>query len=144
RITKLDPEVRSTERILQDLERNRRLLATIQSLETGAVRPLPLLRELTELLPADAWITLLSADTKGVELTGQASAAASLIPLLETAPRRGRVEFPPRVTRGRDKEQSGIRAAGEGFPGAVIPPPAAAGAQPRRSPPAPPAVSPTR
>src|SRR5262249_36515440 len=86
RIAKLDPEVRSTERLVQDLERNRRLLTTIQSLETGSVRPLPLLRELTDLLPNDAWLTLLSADTKGVELTGQAAAAAALIPLLENSP----------------------------------------------------------
>src|SRR5262249_11494182 len=84
RITRLDTDVRATERVLQDLERNRRLLATIQSLENSSVRPLPLLRELTELLPNDAWLTLLSADTKGVELTGQASAAAA-----PAEPRRG-------------------------------------------------------
>ncbi|PYN96354.1 MAG: hypothetical protein DMD91_21825 [Candidatus Rokuibacteriota bacterium] len=132
RIAKLDPEVRSTERVLQDLERNRRLLATIQTLETGTVRPLPLLRELTELLPNDAWLTLLSADTKGVELTGQASAAAALIPLLENSPRLERVEFSSPVTRGRDKEQFRIRASWEGSPGAATAPPAPAGAQPRR------------
>src|SRR5205814_5248930 len=109
-----------------------RLLATIQSLENGSVRPLPLLRELTELLPNDAWLTLLSADTKGVELTGQASAAAALIPLLENSPRLERVEFSSPVTRGRDKEQFRIRAAWEpggasatGTPGAGTAPPAA-------------------
>src|SRR3989442_1972235 len=114
RIWRLDPEVRATERVLQDLERNRRLLATIQSLETNSVRPLPLLRELTELLPNDAWLTLLSADTKGVELTGQASAAAALIPLLENSPRLAPVEFSSPFTRGRDKEQFRIRASWEG------------------------------
>ncbi len=152
RIGRLDPEVRATERVLQDLERNRRLLATIQSLETNSVRPLPLLRELTELLPNDAWLTLLSADTKGVELTGQASAAAALIPLLENSPRLERVEFSSPVTRGRDKEQFRIRASWEGSPGAVAaavsapvtPSPIPAGVQPRRPPSAPPAASPTR
>src|SRR5262249_27817990 len=119
RITRLDSDVKSTERVLQDLERNRRLLATIQSLEPTSVRPLPLLRELTDLLPNDAWLTLLSADTKGVELTGQASAAAALIPLLENSPRLERVEFSSPVTRGRDKEQFRIRASWEGSPGAV-------------------------
>lgn len=152
RITRLDPDVRSTERLLQDLERNRRLLATIQSLETGSVRPLPLLRELTDLLPNDAWLTLLSADTKGVELTGQASAAAALIPLLENSPRLERVEFSSPVTRGRDKEQFRIRASWEGSPGAVTAPvsapaapsPVVGGALPRRPPVAPPAGSVTR
>ncbi len=145
RIAKLDPEVRATERVLHDLERNRRLLATIQTLETGSVRPLPLLRELTDLLPNDAWLTLLSADTKGVELTGQASAAAALIPLLENSPRLERVEFSSPVTRGRDKEQFRIRASWEGSPGVSgTPPPIPAGAQPRRPPSAAPTASPAR
>ena len=152
RITRLDTDVRATERVLQDLERNRRLLATIQSLENSSVRPLPLLRELTELLPNDAWLTLLSADTKGVELTGQASAAAVLIPLLENSPRLERVEFSSPVTRGRDKEQFRIRASWEGSPGAVAasvtapatPAPVPAGIQPRRPSSAPPAASPAR
>ena len=152
RITRLDTDVRAAERVLQDLERNRRLLATIQSLENSSVRPLPLLRELTELLPNDAWLTLLSADTKGVELTGQASAAAALIPLLENSPRLERVEFSSPVTRGRDKEQFRIRASWEGSPGAVAasvtapatPAPVPAGIQPRRPSSAPPAASPAR
>jgi Tfp pilus assembly protein PilN len=149
RITRLDSDVKSTERVLQELERNRRLLATIQSLETNSVRPLPLLRELTELLPNDAWLTLLSADTKGVELTGQASAAAALIPLLENSPRLERVEFSSPVTRGRDKEQFRIRASWEGSPGAVAapvsapgtPPQVPPGIQPRRPSSAPPAAA---
>ena len=152
RITRLDTDVRATERVLQDLERNRRLLATIQSLENSSVRPLPLLRELTELLPNDAWLTLVSLDAKGIELTGQANAASALIPLLENSPRLERVEFSSPVTRGRDKEQFRIRASWEGSPGAVAAPvtapatpaPVPAGIQPRRPSSAPPAASPAR
>src|SRR5207253_890839 len=110
RITRLDTDVRAAERVLQDLERNRRLLATIQSLENSSVRPLPLLRELTELLPNDAWLTLLSADTKGVELIGQASAAAALIPLLENSPRRERAGAGARA--GADTPSGSRRAEG--------------------------------
>ena len=72
-----------------------------------------MLRELTELVPPDAWLTSLSFDTKGVELTGQASAASALIPLLENSPRLERVEFSSPVTKGRDKEQFRIKAAWE-------------------------------
>src|SRR5439155_45970 len=71
------------------------------------------LRELTEILPSDAWVTYLALDAKGVELTGQAGAASNLIPLLENSPRLERVEFASPVTRGRDREQFRIRAAGE-------------------------------
>jgi Tfp pilus assembly protein PilN len=111
--------------------------------EAAAIRPLPVLRDLTELLPNDAWLTTVSLDPKGVELTGAASAASTLIPLLENSPRLERVEFSSPVTRSRDnKEQFRIRAAwepgGSVTPGApatpVVPSP---GATPRRGGPVP-------
>src|SRR5712692_4113434 len=112
-IVALDGQVRAVEQTLQDLERKRRLLATIQSVESGTVRPLPVLLELTDLIPSGAWLTTLSLDAKGVELTGQAGAASALIPVLENSPRFERVEFASPVTRGRDKEQFRIRTAWE-------------------------------
>ena len=113
RIVELDGQVRAVEQTLQELERKRRLLTTIQSVESATVRPLPVLRELTDLIPADAWLTTVSLDAKGVELTGQAGAASALIPLLENSPRFEKAEFSSPVTRGRDKEQFRIRTAWE-------------------------------
>ena len=112
-VTRLDPQVRAVERVVRDLERKRKLLGTINGLETSALRPLPVLRDLTDLLPTDTWLTTMSLDAKGVELTGQSAAASTLIPLLENSPRLERVEFSSPVTRGRDKEQFRIRAAWE-------------------------------
>ena len=124
RIAGLDGEVRVVEQTLQELERKRRLLTTIRSLESNAMRPLPVLRELTELIPGDAWLTAISLDAKGVELTGQAAAANALIPVLENSARLERVEFASPVTRGRDKEQFRIRSSWEdaSAPAAVSPP----------------------
>jgi hypothetical protein len=151
-ITRLDPDVRAVERVQRELERKRKLLGTITGIEASAVRPLPVLRDLTDLLPSDTWLTTLSLDSKGVELTGQAAAASALIPLLENSPRLERVEFSSPVTRGRDKEQFRIRAAWEtggasatGTPVAATPP---AGVPPPATPatplPAtPPAATPT-
>src|SRR5947209_4059202 len=102
-----------TEEPRGELERKRQLLAAVQNIEASAIRPLPLLRELTEILPGDAWLTMLSLDAKGVELTGQAAQASALIPLLENSPLLERVEFASPVTRGRDREQFRIRAAWE-------------------------------
>jgi Tfp pilus assembly protein PilN len=112
-MTRLDPQVRAVEQVLRDLERKRKLLGTIVGIETNALRPLPMLRELTDLTPTDTWLTTLSLDQKGVELTGQAAAASALIPLLENSSRLERVEFASPVTRGREKEQFRIRAAWE-------------------------------
>ncbi len=151
-ITRLDPQVRAVERVVRDLERKRKLLGIITGIESGALRPLPVLRELTDLMPTDTWLTTLSLDQKGVELTGQAAAASALIPLLENSPRLERVEFASPVTRGREKEQFRIRAVWEAggaqaaATGAVAPPPTApvvdpaarAGRQPQPAPAAPP------
>jgi general secretion pathway protein L len=113
KIEALTPQVRAIEGVQKELERKRNLLASIEALEANALRPLPVLRELTDLVPQDAWVTSLSFDTKGVEMTGQAAAASTLIPLLENASRLERVEFSSPVTKGRDKEQFRIRAAWE-------------------------------
>jgi Tfp pilus assembly protein PilN len=134
-IAQLDTEVRAVEKVLDEVGRRRRVLTLIQSIESTTVRPLPVLRELTELLPNDAWLTMLSIDPKGVELTGQAQAAAALIPLLENSSRLERVEFSSPVTRGRDREQFRIRATWEGTSSAP-----ATGAEP----PEPPAPRPRR
>ena len=99
-ITRIDPEVKTVERAARELERKRQLLATLEKVGTGALQPLPMLRELTDIIPGDAWVTYLSFDAKGVELTGQAGAASTLIPLLENSPRLERVEFASPVTRG--------------------------------------------
>jgi hypothetical protein len=82
---------------------------------------LAVLRELTEILPSDAWVTYLAFDAKGVEMTGQAGAASTLIPLLENSPKLERVEFASPVTRGRDREQFRIRAAWEAPSVAAVP-----------------------
>jgi Tfp pilus assembly protein PilN len=130
-ISRMDPEVKAVERVVRDLERKRKLVATVSGIENAALRPLPVLRELTDLLPTDAWLTTLSLDQKGVELTGQAAAASALIPVLENSPRLERVEFASPVTRGREKEQFRIRAAWEAAPVAsttsAAPPAPAAG-----------------
>jgi Tfp pilus assembly protein PilN len=146
-IAGLDQEVRAVEQILKDVERKRRLLRTIETVESTSIRALPVLRELTDTIPNDAWLTLLSLDLKGVELTGQANAASALIPLLENSPRFERVEFSSPVTRGREREQFRIRAAWEGGPGRIIaaaPPPGPAVPAPGVNPvpPAPPTPPP--
>jgi Tfp pilus assembly protein PilN len=153
-VAALDGEVRTVERLLKDLDGKQRLVSTVDGLASSAIKPLPVMRELTELLPNDAWLTLLSLDAKGVELTGQANAASALIPLLENSLRFERVEFASPVTRGRDREQFRIQAAWEAraaaTPAAPLAPPtgrlpgAAAPARPTAAAPAPvpPAVPP--
>jgi len=130
-IARIDPDVRAVERVARELDQKRQLLATVEKIYASSLQPLAVLRELTEILPSDAWVTYLAFDSKGVELTGQAGAASNLIPLLENSPRLERVEFASPVTRGRDREQFRIRAAWEApVPPPVVTPAAAPGPRP--------------
>jgi general secretion pathway protein L len=119
----LAPSVREAEQLSQAVERSRREVETLRSFETQHLRALPLLRELTELLPQDVWLTNVSVDRKGLELAGFANSASQLIPLLEASPAFEGVEFTSPVTKGRDREQFRLKAGWERAPG-VQPAPA--------------------
>jgi general secretion pathway protein L len=134
-LRKLDPDVKAVERLSAELAQKRRLLETVQSIEKADVRPLPIMRELTERLPQDAWLRTLSMDKQGLEITGQAAAANQLIPLLENSPSLARVEFTAPVTKAGDKEQFRIKAAWKSAPPPEAPQPTpATGAKPPASP----------
>jgi Tfp pilus assembly protein PilN len=112
-IRRLDPETKRVERLTSELSEQKRLMATLRGLEGAGIRPLALLRELTELMPADAWLQTISMDRQGVEMTGQATAASPLVPLLEGSPRLDRVEFTSPVTKTLEKERFRLRASWE-------------------------------
>jgi Tfp pilus assembly protein PilN len=137
-IARIDPDVRAVERVARELDHKRQLVATVEKIGASSLQPLAVLRELTEVLPSDAWVTYLAFDPRGVEMTGQAGAASNLISLLENSPRLERVEFASPVTRGRDREQFRIRAAWEAPPAPAVQAPTARPAPPR--PPAAPSV----
>lgn len=112
-IERLGPEVREVEQLVSAVQRARREVETLRSFEGQHARVLPVLRELTDLLPPDVWLTNLSIDRKGIELAGFAAAASQLIPLLEGSPTLDAVEFTSPVTKGRDREQFRLRAGWE-------------------------------
>jgi Tfp pilus assembly protein PilN len=112
-IQRLDPEVKAVERMAAEAAGRSKLVGTLRSARTESVRALPVLQDLAQILPTDAWLQSVSMDRQGVELTGQANAAGQLIPLLENSPWLERVEFTSPVTRGQDKEQFRIKAAWE-------------------------------
>jgi general secretion pathway protein L len=110
-VQSLDAEVKRVERLSADVATKKKLLETVQAIEKGDARPLPVLRELTERLPQDAWLRTFSMDRQGIEITGQAAAANQLIPILEGSPLFTKVEFTGPVTKAGDKEQFRIKAA---------------------------------
>jgi Tfp pilus assembly protein PilN len=112
-IRRLDPEVKTVERLASELGQKRRLLAALRAAEDGRIPALPVLRELTETLPQSAWLQGLTMDRQGVELVGQSDGASALIPLLEASNRLERAEFTSPVTKTQNKEQFRLRAVWE-------------------------------
>ena len=112
-IQRLDPNAKVVDGLAAELARKRRVLSALESARDRRIQALPVLRELTETLPSGAWLQALTADRQGVELTGQADSASTLIPLLEASDRLERVEFTSPVTKTDNKEQFRIRAAWE-------------------------------
>ena len=112
-IRRLEPEAKAVDRLSEELARKRRVLAALNSAEESRVQALPVLRELTETLPAGVWLQALAMDRQGVELTGQTDGASALIPMLEASSRLERVEFTSPVTRTQSKEQFRVRAGWE-------------------------------
>ena len=112
-VAQLAPDVRRVTELQAQVERARRELQTLRGFDAQSVHVLPVLRELTEVLPADVWLTSFSADKSGVELAGFAGSASQLIPLIEGSPTLERAEFTSPVTKGRDKEQFRLKAAWE-------------------------------
>jgi Tfp pilus assembly protein PilN len=112
-LRRLEPEAKAVDALADELARKRRVLDALTLAREGRVQALPVLRELTETLPAGAWLQALAMDRQGVELTGQAEGASALIPLLEASSRLERVEFTSPVTKAQSKEQFRIRAGWE-------------------------------
>jgi Tfp pilus assembly protein PilN len=110
-IRRLEPEAKAVDALAEEVGRKRRVLAALVSAQKASVPALPVLRELTETLPAGAWLQALAMDREGVELTGQADGASALIPLLEASSRLERAEFTSPVTKAQSKEQFRIRAS---------------------------------
>jgi Tfp pilus assembly protein PilN len=112
-IRRLDPEVKSVEQLAAEVAQKKRLVAALQGVQGRGLRPLPFMRELTNLVPPDSWLQAVNMDTQGVEITGQAGTASALIPALEASPWLERVEFTSPVTKGQGKEQFRLRASWE-------------------------------
>jgi Tfp pilus assembly protein PilN len=112
-ITRLDSEAKSVERLASSVNSKKQLLASLQRVEAQGLRSLPFLRDLTTLLPQNAWLQALSMDAQGVEMIGQAGTASALIPTLEASPWLDRVEFTSPVTKGQGAEQFRLHGAWE-------------------------------
>jgi general secretion pathway protein L len=111
RIDQIASEVASVRRLGQETETLQKEIRLLRSLTGESPKRLPILKELTQLIPRDTYLTELRSDSEKVEVVGLAKSASDLIPILEASPTFRAVQFSSPITkRGTDQEMFTLRA----------------------------------
>jgi len=105
RISQLKKEVSVIEKRQREAEEIIKKLKFFESLEQRSPTELEVLKELTTILPEDAWLTNFSLEGNRLMIHGFASSAASLIPLLDDSPLFQNVQFASPITKGRESSE---------------------------------------
>ncbi len=107
-IEAIGPEVREVKALQAEIEGLQREIDTLS--EGQEPRLTPLLKDLTELVPNDAFLTGLNVRGGKLSLDGQARSASDLITALEKSKRFKNVTFSSPTTKQGDKERFSIVA----------------------------------
>jgi general secretion pathway protein L len=102
------PEVREVKGIQADIDDLQRQVEILGSGQDGRVTSL--MKDLSELIPADAYLTTLNLRGGRLTLDGQARSASDLITALEKSKRFKNVTFSSPTTRQGEKERFSISA----------------------------------
>ena len=86
-------EVKKTEALKKETESLAHNIATINDFKHNRVLSLNILKELTTLLPKNAWLTRTRITDKTVEIEGYSASATGLLPKLETSSYFKKAEF---------------------------------------------------
>ena len=103
---KLEPSVGALRREETELQKVRKELDFLSSLETRKGEVLRVLDELTRIVPANAYLSNLRYHDRVLELQGNAENASALIPVLERSPVLENVGFNAPSNRGRDNRET--------------------------------------
>lgn len=107
RLAEVEPDVREVKTIQNDIDQ---LQQQVDILSAQEGRVTTLLKELTDLIPADAYLTSLNLRGGRLTLDGQARSASDIITALEKSKRFKNVTFSSPTTRQGDKERFALTA----------------------------------
>jgi len=109
RIGALKGRVAEVEKMKEEMAAIEKKIEGVEKIRTGESSKLELLRELTETIPDDVWLTRFSyTDQKGkreIDLSGFANAASEIIPILEKSKYFEDVKFKSSVVKDRSTEK---------------------------------------
>ncbi|MGA1863515.1 MAG: pilus assembly protein PilM [bacterium] len=107
----LQDQVREVKDLSQKIDKVSKEAEEIQNLMMGRVSKLEILKELSVLIPEDAWLDKVLITNESIEINGYADASSQLIGILEDSPLFENVIFPSTITkRGGQKERFRIKA----------------------------------
>ena len=104
-ITRLGSQLKKIEGIKDEKLSLEDRINYLNTVRRGGLPVLEVLRELSDRIPEDAWITRFDFSEKGVQIEGEAASASELIPLLEASPMFGGVAFLSAITRINDGKE---------------------------------------
>ena len=107
-VAELAPKVREVRGLQEEIEHIQEQLKILSAGED--VRATRVLRDLTELVPKEAYLTTLTLRQGKVTMDGQATLASDLITTLEKSKRFKQVQFSSPTTRAGDKERFALSA----------------------------------
>ena len=107
----LKDEVQQVKELSEKIDRVSKEAEEIQLLMNGRVSKLEILKELSVLIPEDAWLDKVLVTNDTIEINGYADSSSFLIGILEDSPLLENVIFPSTITkRGGQKERFRIKA----------------------------------
>lgn len=96
-----EEDVRKTEALKKEVELLSSEISTINNFKDSALLTLNILKELTSILPQNAWLTGLRIKENTLEIDGYATSATELLPALDASAYFDRVEFASPTVRDR-------------------------------------------
>jgi general secretion pathway protein L len=93
RVAAIRPEVKKVEALKKEVEALETEISTINNFKKGRPMALQILKELTAILPKNAWLTRARVTDTTVEIEGYAASATELLSKLEASPYLKKVEF---------------------------------------------------
>jgi general secretion pathway protein L len=114
RVNALKGRVGEVEKMKEEMAAIEKKMESVEKIRGGERSKLELLRELTEIIPGDMWLTRFSyTDQKGkreIDLSGFANAASEIIPILEKSKYFEDVKFKSSIVKDRSTEKEKFNA----------------------------------
>lgn len=92
-LASMKDDVKKAEALKKEIETLEPELAAIRNFKEGRTPALEIMREMTAILPKNAWLTRLRVTNKNIEIEGYAASPTELLPKLEASKHFSKVEF---------------------------------------------------